>query len=237
MSQACHLGRAAPAPGVVSDPAHRASSQAVKRTPGCGAGGASVAPLAGRSGARYGGVSDDRGRRPGSPPVWLAALVLCLGCGSTPPSSPLATTDPVGSPSTVTASAAAADGSPDYLWSFESLRLQVDAHSIVQDSSSGSIVLRLAHNNSLPGSAWKIFDAKDHCCPQYTFSYIDGFYNSATAIASDKMLDRTDLVLPWRLFGLLGATLPTPRQLIVQRLADSGQPSYALFEFVFPAPQ
>lgn len=237
MSQACHLGRAAPASGVVSDPAHRASSQAVKRTPGCGAGGASVAPLAGRSGARHGGVSDDRRRRRRAPPVLLAALVLGLGCDSTPPSSPLATTDPIGSPSTVTASAATADGSPDYLWSFESLRLQVDAHSIVQDSSSGSIVLRLAHKNSLPGSTWKIFDAQERCCPQYTFSYIDGFYNSATAIASDKMLDRTDLVLPWRLFGLLGATLPTERQLIVQRLADSGQPSYALFEFVFPAPQ
>lgn len=185
MSRTCHLGRAAPALGVVS----------------------------------------------------VGVLSLGLGCGATPTSTPLATPDPAGSPSTVTASAAAADVSPDYLWSFDGLRLQVDARLIVQDSSSGNIVLRLAHSDSLPGSAWKIFDANNHCCPQYTFTNLDSFYNSATPIATDNIPGRADLVLPWRQFGLLNTTLPTARQLFVQRLSDSGRPAYALFEFVFPGPQ
>lgn len=169
--------------------------------------------------------------------VSIGVLSLGLGCGATPTSTSLATQDPSGLPSTVTASAAAADESPDYLWSFDGLRLQVDARLIVQESSSGNIVLRLAHSNSLPGSSWKIFDAHDRCCPQYTFTNLDSFYNSATPIAAEPIQGRADLVLPWRQLGLLNATLPTARQLIVQRLTDSGRPAYALFEFVFPGPQ
>ena len=167
----------------------------------------------------------------------LGALSLGLCCGETPTSSTPGSPDPGGFPSTVTASAAVADETPNYLWSFDGLQLQVDARLIVQGSSTGNIVLRLAHSDSLPGNAWRIFDARERCCTQYTFSNLDIFYKTIPPIAEGQIPGRADVVLPWRQFGLLDATLPTQRQLLVQRVTDSGRPSYALFEFNFPAPQ
>ncbi len=176
----------------------------------------------------------------GSPCVhaaWLVGLGLWLGCGSTPTTTQSESADRSGTPPSVSATAAAADASPNYLWSFDNLRLLVDANLVVQDSSSGNIVLRLANKDSQPGEEWKTFDVSDACCQQYTYGTLHALYNTATPASTGRITSSGEQVLPWRAFGLLGKMLPTKRQLIVRRQADSGQPAYALFEFVFPGPQ
>lgn len=169
--------------------------------------------------------------------AWLCGIGLWLGCGSTPTSTTNETAGRDGSPPTVSASAVASDASPSYLWSFDNLRLLVDANLVIQDSSSGNIVLQLPHSNSPHGDEWKTFDAGGSCCQQYTYSELDSLYQTATPAATDRITDASDLVLSWRLFGLLGKTVPTKRTLIVKRRGGSGHPAYALFDFVFPGPQ
>lgn len=172
-----------------------------------------------------------------APAACLLAASLWLGCGSTPSTGAPGVAPPSGLPSTVTATAAAADVSPNYLWSFDTLQLLVDANLVVQDASSGNIRLQLANKNSPPGEEWKTFEVTDPCCRNYTYTELDTLYSTASQAATGPIGGPADLVLSWRLFGLLGKTLPTKRALIVQRKGGSGRAAYALFEFVFPGPQ
>lgn len=171
------------------------------------------------------------------PAACLLGGSLWLGCGSTSSTGAPGTDPPSGQPSTVTATAAAADVSPNYLWSFDTLQLLVDANLVVQDASTGNIRLQLANKNSPPGEEWKTFEVTEPCCRNYTYLELDTLYNTANNAATDTIRGPADLVLSWRLFGLLGKTLPTKRALIVQRKGGSGRAAYALFEFVFPGPQ
>jgi hypothetical protein len=139
-------------------------------------------------------------------------------------------------PATYSKVSAAAEGSaiapPDYGMEFAALELKVDAQWIVQDTSTGDIILRAQEQGA---EEWKIFDEVAGCCGWYQFADIDSLYKSGEEVAGDGM-GVGDLVLPWNTFALLGERLPETRVLVLKHTGEGGVYSYELFQVMFPGP-
>ncbi|MFO0575519.1 MAG: hypothetical protein U1A78_16110 [Polyangia bacterium] len=124
---------------------------------------------------------------------------------------------------------------PNYLISFDSLQLVVDANKVVQPSS-GNVVLSLPQMGAQPGEQWKVFDESTMCCSSYSFAEIDNLYKNATAVASGSFTGTNSLNIPWSSFDLLGKTLPKSRTVVVKHTDGGGVYSYELFQILFPGP-
>ena len=124
---------------------------------------------------------------------------------------------------------------PNYLISFDSLQLVVDANKVVQPSS-GNVVLSLPQTGAQPGEQWKAFDESTMCCSSYSFAEIDSLYKNATAIANGTITGTGALNIPWSSFDLLGKTLPKSRTVVVKHTDGGGVYSYELFQILFPGP-
>lgn len=122
---------------------------------------------------------------------------------------------------------------PDYSMGFDGLQLVVDADKIVQDSSTGNIMLM---HNGQPGEEWRIFDEATLCCEAYTFAAIDFFYKHMDPVASGAIEGEANVALDWTSFDLEGKKLPKARTVIVKHSGEGGIYSYQLFQLLFPGP-
>jgi hypothetical protein len=122
---------------------------------------------------------------------------------------------------------------PDYDLGFDKLQLVVDADKIVQQTSTGGIVLE---QNEQAGEEWKLFDLHAYCCEWFTFGLIDELYRNGEAINSG-VLDAGDVTIPWTELGLGGERLPETRVIVVKHTGEGGVYSYELFQILFPGPE
>jgi hypothetical protein len=151
-----------------------------------------------------------------------------LACGATAPPAIYATVNATGVGGSVPP--------PNYLVSFDSLQLVVDGSKIVQNSSSGNVVLTLPSNLPQAGEQWRIFDESTPCCSSYSFAEIDSLYKNGAAKGSGTLMGAGQVSIPWSSFDLLGRTLPRSRTLIVKHTDGGGVYSYELIQILFPGP-
>jgi hypothetical protein len=121
---------------------------------------------------------------------------------------------------------------PDYDLGFDGLQLEVDADKIVQQSSTGGIVLV---RNQQVGEEWKAFDLHAGCCEWFTFGQIDELYRNGDAIRTG-LLGAENFGIPWSELDLAGETLPETRVIVVKHTGEGGVYSYQLFQILFPGP-
>jgi hypothetical protein len=151
-----------------------------------------------------------------------------LACGATAPPAIYARVNATGVGGSVPP--------PNYLISFDALQLVVDSNKIVQDSSSGNVVLTLPSSQPQAGEEWKTFDESTFCCTSYSFAEVDGIYKNRPANATGTIMGGGMINIPWTKFDLLGRTLPRSRTLIVKHTDGGGVYSYELFQILFPGP-
>jgi hypothetical protein len=121
---------------------------------------------------------------------------------------------------------------PDYEVEFDDLQLVVDAYKVVQDSSSGSIVLLAGQHGA---QEMKLFGGGNKCCEDLTFADIHGLYTEGDAL-EEATLDDGNVVLSWERFHLLNETLPEWRVIVLKRTGEGGVISYELIRILFPGP-
>lgn len=126
---------------------------------------------------------------------------------------------------------------PNYTMSFDTLKILVDANLVVQNTSSGNVVLKLPGTAAQAGEQWKLYDEASLCCDTYSFAVIDTMYRNVTPVSTGMITGNTDVSIPWTGWDLLGKTLPKSRWLVIRHLDNvSGVYSYELFQVVFPGP-
>lgn len=143
-------------------------------------------------------------------------------------------------PATYAKVTAAATGSnvppPNYTMAFDALQLKVDANQIVQNSSSGNVVLKFPAMGGQIGEQWRLYDEASLCCDTYSFAAIDTIYRNVTPVSSGNITAPGDISIPWTNWDLAGKALPKSRWLIVKHtdLGAGGVYSYEMFQVVFP---
>lgn len=125
---------------------------------------------------------------------------------------------------------------PNYGMTFDNLKILVDANLVVQNTSSGNVVLKLPAASPQVGEQWKLFDEASLCCDTYSFAVIDTMFRNVTAVSSGMITGNADVTIPWSGWDLVGKTLPKSRWLVIKHTDGGGVYSYELFQVVFPGP-
>lgn len=125
---------------------------------------------------------------------------------------------------------------PNYSITFDTLQLVVDSSLVVQDSSSGNILLKHPALQGQVGEEWATFGDSTPCCQPVSFAYIDNLYKTGHQVATGAITSLGDIGIHWTQFGLLGLRLPSSHTMIVKHTDGSGVYSYELFQILFPGP-
>lgn len=125
---------------------------------------------------------------------------------------------------------------PNYTMGFDSLSLIIDANKVVQNTSSGNVVLQTSMPAQL-GEEWRAFDESSMCCGTQSFSEVDAIYKQGHPIATGTISGAANVNINWTSLNLAGQTLPKVRSIIVKHTDGGGVYSYELFQVTFPGPQ